>query len=824
MTIAIETLLQEPAIQAVGWALLHFVWQGTLVAILAAITLRVLRNSAADVRYVVAAIALALMATMPLVTGVQTWLSATAESAVSTRVDAGPSPVIAQPTPVVLQATDSSREAVAPKAAVVSLDAIERWLPLFVLAWMAGVAVLAVRLIGGWVWIQRMKSHRATAADRPLQAIVRRLTRTLHIRRTVTLLQSPCVDVPTVIGWMKPTILLPISALSGLSPLQVEAILAHELAHIRRHDYLVNLLQTLLETLLFYHPAVWWLSRRIRTERENCCDDLAVSLCGDPVVYARALADLEGMRGVTGNLAMAANGGALLDRVRRLLAGPTTHGGRGPAWVAASAAVILMIGIVVSAVGRHPLPNETADAAPRQAVDALRVGVARTMHVVQNALTTPAAHTRETPAVQGAAQTQDPAATESASQRPPVPPAPPVAPEAPEAPTRFDLSAVGAQSAPPAPPAPPAVPAPPAAPASGSSVSIHGSQNDSSGNFTWTSNGDTVEVKYRGSFELNDDDTDIVKVSPGGYVKLSDGKWMRGYSVTYEADASGNLRRRFFVGSSERAFEPEGREWLSKTLPPFVRMSGFGAEGRVARILRKGGPNAVLAEISQIEGSYGKTLYLRLLLKHGTIDAVTARRILEQAGREVTSDYEMATLLIQGADKLLADEGSRRAYLEAAKSIDSDYEMRRVFGAVLKRSDVAPAMAAGILEAAQALGSDYEAASLLQQVVQQHALEGPLRTAFFNVLGSINSGYEKGRVLQAIVRRPQVSAETLLAVLTEAGKMSGSYEASQVLKAAARSHAITGAARDAYIKAADRLGEYEQSQALAALVRNEKSR
>ena len=100
--------------------------------------------------------------------------------------------------------------------------------------------------------------------------------------------------MPTVIGWLKPVVLLPASALAGLTPRQLEAILAHELAHIRRHDYLVNLLQTLVETLLFYHPAVWWLSRRIRVERENCCDDLAVSLCGDPVAYAAALADLEG--------------------------------------------------------------------------------------------------------------------------------------------------------------------------------------------------------------------------------------------------------------------------------------------------------------------------------------------------------------------------------------------------------------------------------------------------------------------------------------------------------------------------------------------------
>ena len=140
--------------------------------------------------------------------------------------------------------------------------------------------------------------------------------------------------MPTVIGWLKPVVLLPASALAGLAPNQIEAILAHELAHIRRHDYLVNLCRRVVETLLFYHPAVWWLSRRIRAERENCCDDLAVSLCGDPVAYAAALAELEGLRSTTGDLVLAATGGSLLQRVRRLLGAPT-HAGRAPGWLAA---------------------------------------------------------------------------------------------------------------------------------------------------------------------------------------------------------------------------------------------------------------------------------------------------------------------------------------------------------------------------------------------------------------------------------------------------------------------------------------------------------
>ncbi len=118
--------------------------------------------------------------------------------------------------------------------------------------------------MSSWLWVQRMKSHGTLPARDGWQVIATRLARRLHIARRVTLLESGRVDVPTVIGWIRPVILLPASALSGLAPQQLEAILAHELAHVRRHDYVVNLLQTLVETVLFYHPAVWWLSRRIR--------------------------------------------------------------------------------------------------------------------------------------------------------------------------------------------------------------------------------------------------------------------------------------------------------------------------------------------------------------------------------------------------------------------------------------------------------------------------------------------------------------------------------------------------------------------------------
>ena len=141
-----------------------------------------------------------------------------------------------------------------------------------------------------------------------------RIAATLGLSRRVHVVDSPLVDTPTVIGWVKPVILLPIAAFAGLSPSQVEAILAHELAHIRRHDFLVNLLQTFAETMLFYHPAVWWLSARIRTEREHCCDSVALSVCGDAVSYAEALVELESWRTVHSRLAVAATGGTLMTQ------------------------------------------------------------------------------------------------------------------------------------------------------------------------------------------------------------------------------------------------------------------------------------------------------------------------------------------------------------------------------------------------------------------------------------------------------------------------------------------------------------------------------
>lgn len=185
--------------------------------------------------------------------------------------------------------------------------------------------------------------------------MARRVAGRLALDRVVGVFESSAVTVPVMIGWMKPVVLLPAAALAGLSMMQVEALLAHELAHVRRHDYLVNLLQSAVETLLFYHPAVWFISRRMRIDREHCCDDLAVHVC-DRVVYATALSDLAAMA-TTPRVALAATDGPLLQRVRRILGQPAEGHDGASGWLSVCMVVLLVGSIAPVALTQDKKPD-----------------------------------------------------------------------------------------------------------------------------------------------------------------------------------------------------------------------------------------------------------------------------------------------------------------------------------------------------------------------------------------------------------------------------------------------------------------------------------
>ncbi len=298
----------NPAIAlAIARALFHFVWEGAAVAAMLAVALWAARGASARVRY---ALACAAMLAMVMAFGVTlAWFWPHTRSL--------PAQAVAVRTVVPVPV-----DWVRPEGAPVTSHAVS-WFNWVAPVWMAGVVLFSLRSLVSWLAALRLRRRSVAAAAEEWQAKLGRLAERARVSRPVKLLESYLTDIPVVIGFLKPAILVPASLFTGFSPQHLEAILLHELAHIRRHDYLVNLLQSLAEDVLFYHPAVWWVSSVIRAEREHCCDDEVVALQGDGRGFAQALAALEERRWSAYEVALgpgvAANGGHLMYRIQRLL-------------------------------------------------------------------------------------------------------------------------------------------------------------------------------------------------------------------------------------------------------------------------------------------------------------------------------------------------------------------------------------------------------------------------------------------------------------------------------------------------------------------------
>jgi bla regulator protein blaR1 len=287
------------ALDTLGWVIVHAAWQAAVVTGVLALFLRV-GQASARLRYASGFGALVLLAALPVVT---TIVLATANVGVSSASAPanGAGASVAEPLALIGRALAPGTDWVA-------------------LAWLTGVVILLVRWCGGW-WLVTRLTARATRPARPAwRASLHRAAARMGVSPLIELHESTSVDTPTLVGHRRPVLLLPIPAFEALAIAEAESVLAHELAHVHRGDFVANGVQSVVEMLFFFHPAVRWLSRTVRDERELCCDDVAVEVTGSRVVYARALAQLEQVRSSSGpgRLALGANGGTLLRRIERL--------------------------------------------------------------------------------------------------------------------------------------------------------------------------------------------------------------------------------------------------------------------------------------------------------------------------------------------------------------------------------------------------------------------------------------------------------------------------------------------------------------------------
>lgn len=312
----------EAFVRALGWTLVHALWQGAAIALLLWVVLPKTRS--ARRRYWMAYGGLLSLAGFAVATFFRVYEpSKAAEAASVPHIEA-----------FVLELPGLPSAAPANYWATVA-ETLEAWHPVIVALWLPGFLFFLLRLAGGLHYVHRLRTHRVRPAPDEWQERLRALAARAGHTRPVRLLESALVQVPMALGHFKPLILLPVGLANHLTPAEVEAVLAHELAHIARRDWLFNLLQTLLEAVFYFHPAVWWMSATIRAERENCCDDTAVALTGNRLTYAKTLALLQEIAaptpapvltlGLGGTVPLLRRRPLLLERIKRLLLPPQPH-------------------------------------------------------------------------------------------------------------------------------------------------------------------------------------------------------------------------------------------------------------------------------------------------------------------------------------------------------------------------------------------------------------------------------------------------------------------------------------------------------------------
>jgi beta-lactamase regulating signal transducer with metallopeptidase domain len=365
-------------LHALGWSFIHFLWQGLAIAIACWALLVIARS--ARMRYAIGCAGLFLMLAAP----VGTFIHLSDRPDRGTAISIAPLPL---DTPSRVDASAIAATRALPDASSPHLDLqtyAATFIPWIGRAWIAGVLLIAAWHVAGFTQLSRLRRGSAPLDDWEWIARLRHWKDRLSIRRSIALLVSQRVDCPAVVGFFRPVILWPAAALTGLTPTQIDALLVHELSHIRRYDELVNLVQVGVETLLFFHPCVWWLSRRVRQERENCCDDLAASVLGSRVEYAGALIAMESLR-QTNVLSLSANGGSLMKRIKRLLDPKTSpRGTRGDHVVLLLIAVACAASIWSSRINAADAGATTkpAEAASTQAsADSLRSALANLIAV-----------------------------------------------------------------------------------------------------------------------------------------------------------------------------------------------------------------------------------------------------------------------------------------------------------------------------------------------------------------------------------------------------------------------------------------------------------
>jgi len=644
---------------------------------------------------------------------------------------------------------------------------------------------MLIRLGFGY-WMLRGLKAGATPAPAEWQKRLGSLKGINGVRRQVQLLISNHIAAPMSLGFLNPAILIPRALLDTLSDSELEHVVFHELGHLRRRDDWTNLAQKLIEAMLPIQPAVYWIGHRMSVEREMACDDWVIAATGSAERYAASLTKVAELSqwAHAGILAAGATGNRsqLFSRVRHML--DKTRNTTSKLTIGPLGAAIALIGALIYVGVRAPQivvfaqtsatensQQELTAPRPPHSLQAPRAPIAAPVPVASLAL----------PASRASMVSAD-------------------SPSSPRAP----LALLGSSASPLSPIAPIA----PAEPQQSRETHMEMTTRDG-----WTS----LIVKIDGAIEFTDDDRDVKSLSPGGHFRIEEGNWLSGRAYDVKADSAGKLTKTYSVGSSVKPLDAEGQTWLGRLMPQMIRDSGAGAAPRVARILRQGGPKAVIDEIGLIHSDGSKRVYLEQLFSLGTLNTEQ----LKEAARliqGISSDGDKAQVLVNVDGKYFTGD-LRPNLFEAVESISSDGDKRRVLSDIVKKDSGSADTFLGTARAAKHISSDGDKAEVLIEMANSNYRgSGGLGLAYFDAVKSISSDGDHARVLSALLAAHGDDRDTLARVLGSAQKISSDGDKARVLTEAVIRYTDDEFIRKAFIDAANSISsDGDHQQVLVAL-------
>ncbi|MEO0424953.1 MAG: M56 family metallopeptidase [Pseudomonadota bacterium] len=633
------------------------------------------------------------------------------------------------------------------------------------LVWAFGAAGLLVRLLRAWRATTRLAAAATATASAGVLAGVHQVRRRMGLRRQIAVRLSDMIAVPVTFGVLRPQLLLPSEA-NEWTEQRLAHVLAHELAHVRRHDWAVQLLGTVVRALYWFNPLVWIACSEWHRQAELASDDHvidhgapATDYAGDLVAVARALR--ERMQPTAACVAMVRRS-ELAERVDALLDDERERGAPRAPWAVAALLGGLTVGLPLSAFTM--VEGQMAQVEPPP----------------EPLMPVPAPEPTVTP-------------LPVVEPIPVVEPVPAVEPHMPSrGRTRMTYEEDGFR------------------------LQLH--REDELLKLDWRDDDEQVEVRLEGNLQLSEDDRDVLSVSPGGSFELKDRVGRERRAITLTPDTSGRLERRYLRNGKVAPWDTQAQQWFVGRLLQVLRNGGLDAEGRVQRLLARGGTAAVLDEVRQITFSHVASEYLAHLIAYTDLSVTEAQELLAVAGERVTSDHSLANLLIALSGKIGLPQPLHLAYLQAVMTIASDHESGRVLARLLREELDEPALMA-VMDATATIASDHEAAMVLAKVPERYTLSTQVRAAYLRNVKQVQSDHEQSMLLLHLLRQP-LGPEQLTDVLEAAESLQSDHELSMVLIAALRNQTLSGESLQTFANTAASLqSDHEMATVLIAMLR-----